>query len=312
MNNEIFEYSKQLNQVNLNFIVDHIRINVLNYIIETFQDVTCYEDHKHFNYEFHYIKKGHGLVRFDGKEYKLKPGDLYLIAPNTIHYQEKFDDMVEYALRFEVEVLNSPAKNQTIVDESSVIMEQILSSTNEIYHDMYRFEPLFEHSYEEIYKKRPGYYIMAKQDIMQIIIETARIKTPADYEPYELPCRNIEAHRIDLVNQYIYDNIATKITNEGIANHLYISERQLHRIIKKMTGYSTHQYICHIRINSVKKLLINNTYTLDTISMMSGFSSAFHLSTAFKKYTGMTPTKFIEKNADLFQFASDDKPHEIL
>lgn len=304
MDNTIINNSNKLNSYNLNFVIDNFIVNILNYKVETFNGIDGYDVHKHFCYELHYIKSGSGQVTFNEKTHELVPGDMYLMSPNIAHSQYIYDHhMIEYALRFDIKRLKSSPNPSTIMEESKQIINLLKRSANKIIHQQFALEKLFEESYQEAFGQRPGYYIVLKQYLMRIIIETARSAINDDDKEaiYPLPTRDIDRHNMNTITQFILDNISTKITNKTIASHVYMSERHLYRIIKRQTGLATHQYIAHLRINYVKKLLSQNLYTLKTISEMSGYSSAFHLSSAFKRHTGMTPSSYIDSALDKYQ-----------
>lgn len=57
-------------------------------------------------------------------------------------------------------------------------------------------------------------------------------------------------------------------------------------------GVTIEQYIILQRIERAKELLVYNELTLSEISYKLGYSSVQHLSTQFKKVTGLTPSHF--------------------
>jgi AraC-like DNA-binding protein len=57
-------------------------------------------------------------------------------------------------------------------------------------------------------------------------------------------------------------------------------------------GITIEQYILTQKIEKVKELLIYGEQTLSEISLRMGYSSTAHLSSQFKKLTGLTPTQF--------------------
>ena len=54
---------------------------------------------------------------------------------------------------------------------------------------------------------------------------------------------------------------------------------------------------CRIRIEKAKSLIENSAYTIAEISDMTGFASQSYFSTAFKAYTGMTPSQYKKQKA---------------
>ena len=57
-------------------------------------------------------------------------------------------------------------------------------------------------------------------------------------------------------------------------------------------GTTIEKYIINQRIEKVKELLVYNELSLSEIAFKTGYSSVQHLSTQFKKVTGLTPSHF--------------------
>lgn len=306
MFSQVLKSSKEFINYDLNFVIDNMKIKIYNFAIDTFENIDGYDYHKHSCFELHYIKSGHGIVEFKDRQHTLKRGDLFLCAPNSLHKQQVIaGHMIEYSLRFDIELLKLTS-NKTSIDESRELTRLLTESSQTLIHEKLDLERLFEQSFLEINDKSPGYYIKIKQYIMDIIIETARsyhARDNQDFIKYDLPVRNIESYRMDIINRYIYDNIASKLTSNNIAVQVFLSERQLYRVIKNNTGMSTHQYIESIRISAVKKMLNQNSLNLSNIAELTGYSSAFHLSASFKKHTGISPKEYINNNREIIIFS---------
>ena len=78
----------------------------------------------------------------------------------------------------------------------------------------------------------------------------------------------------------------------------YISQRLHHdytslaHLFSEVTGTTIEHYIISNKIERVKELLLYHEYNLTEISYKLNYSSVAHLSSQFKKVTGLTPTFF--------------------
>lgn len=76
-------------------------------------------------------------------------------------------------------------------------------------------------------------------------------------------------------------------------------------MFSSIEGKTIEQYFILQRIEKVKELLVYDQMSLTEISYQTGFSSVHHLSSQFKKVTGLTPSHFkkigIEKRKSLDQ-----------
>lgn len=77
-----------------------------------------------------------------------------------------------------------------------------------------------------------------------------------------------------------------------ICKELGVSRALLYNKMKAITGSGAKEYITKIRIEKAQALMENTSLTIAEISDMTGFASQSYFSTAFKNYTGLTPSKY--------------------
>ncbi len=95
------------------------------------------------------------------------------------------------------------------------------------------------------------------------------------------------------------DEIDLKINFSNIIqNELNIDYSYISSLFSTTEGITIEQYIIKQRIERAKELLVYNELTLSQIAYKLGYSSVQHLSTQFKKITGLTPSHFknVKKN----------------
>lgn len=78
-----------------------------------------------------------------------------------------------------------------------------------------------------------------------------------------------------------------------LSKEIGISERQLQRKIRALTDKSPNQLIMTIRLNSARKLLFHQKYSIAEVAFMAGFSSPSYFSKCFKREFGLSPTSLI-------------------
>lgn len=95
-----------------------------------------------------------------------------------------------------------------------------------------------------------------------------------------------------------------KVGIETISEELGVSARYLSRKFKEVTNHSFLDLLNAYRVQQSIKLLNTGKYRVYEISDMTGFTDYKHFCTVFKRYTSMSPTRFIknktnENNYDL-------------
>ena len=82
-----------------------------------------------------------------------------------------------------------------------------------------------------------------------------------------------------------------------LADKMAISERQLLRQIKSLTGLSTKDYIQEIKLEKARHLLENKAYrTISEVSYASGFNTPGYFSKVFEKRFGKRPGEYLNRS----------------
>jgi AraC family transcriptional regulator len=82
-------------------------------------------------------------------------------------------------------------------------------------------------------------------------------------------------------------NLSKFITKKIPYDYSYLSD-----LFSSVEGKTIEQYFMLQRIEKVKEMLVYDQLSLTEISYQTGFSSVHHLSSQFKKLTGLTPSHF--------------------
>lgn len=91
---------------------------------------------------------------------------------------------------------------------------------------------------------------------------------------------------------YVQDNLDQRITLEELADVAGVGIHHLLIAFRKVFGTTPAQYILAQRLRSARAQLLNTNEDIALIAAACGFSSHGHLSTAFKRQTGITPSQF--------------------
>jgi AraC-like DNA-binding protein len=88
-----------------------------------------------------------------------------------------------------------------------------------------------------------------------------------------------------------YNEGAIKVNfSDFLSEKLKLNYTYLSNLFSETTGITIEQYIIAHKIERAKELLIYDQLSLTEISYLLNYSSVAHLSTQFKKVTGLTPT----------------------
>ncbi|HFV1519083.1 TPA: helix-turn-helix transcriptional regulator, partial [Enterococcus faecium] len=77
-----------------------------------------------------------------------------------------------------------------------------------------------------------------------------------------------------------------------LAQIFFISPASLKKHFRKVNGKSVISYFKELKMEKAKRLVLENELTYTEIADILGFHSIHHFSSAFKKYTGLSPSKY--------------------
>lgn len=80
--------------------------------------------------------------------------------------------------------------------------------------------------------------------------------------------------------------------SEILSKTLHKDYSYLSALFSEVEGITIEKYLIHQKIESVKELLVYDELSLSEIAYQLGYSSVAHLSSQFKKVTGLTPSHF--------------------
>lgn len=91
--------------LDIRFTIGDTRFQALNIIYERFLRTVPSHSHGSGSYEIHYIPRGYGRARINGRFYDIVPGTLYVTGPHVEHAQTPHleDPMCEYCIYLKTE-----------------------------------------------------------------------------------------------------------------------------------------------------------------------------------------------------------------
>lgn len=103
---------------------------------------------------------------------------------------------------------------------------------------------------------------------------------------------------VDKIVQVINDNLDDSSLNvEKLCQDVGLSRAHLNRKMKELFGLTPSEFIRNIRLRKACELLKQPDVDISQIAYSVGFSSQPHFSTAFKRFTGISPSEYRAKNS---------------
>lgn len=111
--------------------------------------------------------------------------------------------------------------------------------------------------------------------------------------------RIIEQIKTLIVQLIHHSNNSLKINlSDYLSENLHLDYNYISNMFSEVEGTTIEKYYIAQKIEKVKELLVYDESTLSEIADMLGYSSVAHLSSQFKKVTGLTPSHFKQIGAN--------------
>ena len=116
-------------------------------------------------------------------------------------------------------------------------------------------------------------------------------------EPSEVAVSDPDEQFLRQLMEIIETNITdSEFTVKSLAHSVGLSHSVLYRKIMALTNLTINDFIKNVRLKRAAQLLESNTYRINEVSYMVGFSSPKYFSTCFREYFGSTPKEFSEQS----------------
>lgn len=239
-----------------------------------------------YNYEvlknavIHYVTKGYGTFKFNGKVYNLKQGDIFILLKGMqVEYVASIDDPWEY---YWIGFSGSNANeylNRTSITNSCVANCEENSKIPQIILNMCEISKTYNPS-------RSDDILLLKElySLLYALIE--EFPKPVEYKDKEL-----HTYIQDALN-FINSNYMHSITVQEIADYVNLSRSYLYKMFIKNLGISPQRYLINLRMYKATLLLKGTKFPIGEVANSVGYSDSLLFSKTFSKHFSMSPLNY--------------------
>lgn len=239
-----------------------------------------------YNYEvlknavIHYVTKGYGTFKFNGKVYNLKQGDIFILLKGMqVEYVASIDDPWEY---YWIGFSGSNANeylNRTSITNSCVANCEENSKIPKIILNMCEISKTYNPS-------RSDDILLLKElySLLYALIE----EFP---KPFEYKDKELHTYIQDALN-FINSNYMHSITVQEIADYVNLSRSYLYKMFIKNLGISPQRYLINLRMYKATLLLKSTKLPIGEVANSVGYSDSLLFSKTFSKHFSMSPLNY--------------------
>ncbi|MBO5665999.1 MAG: AraC family transcriptional regulator [Firmicutes bacterium] len=243
------------------------------------------QPHSHDFFHLAYVRSGNLVFQVDGLEYPLSAGSLILLPPGTIHGIPK--DVHNLCIQYEVFF-------RLLDPELKLLLE---NQTVRVLHDAFYLETLFSHILTH-YGSADSLRTSCAESFLCTILfsfltdissSKSRSGTYVDSSQYSPLVQSIIHH--------VEKDSNEKYVLSSLSDSLGFNKSYLCTVFRRETGITISEYINYHRLRRIMSILqytnYNQDFAIQELVEQFGYVSTSYFDRVFKKYTGMTPTEFV-------------------
>lgn len=139
---------------------------------------------------------------------------------------------------------------------------------------------------------------LLKPSNMDEVIEAVRVMAEKlgaqkeDVSQEESESAEAGSFLVESALQYMREHCAEHLSLSDVADHVYVSQWHLSKLINRHTSQNFFELISSMRAERAKLLLADPSMRVQDVALEVGYHDVAHFSKSFKKVTGKTPVEF--------------------
>lgn len=229
-----------------------------------------------------YCQDGSGHVRIRKKEYRIGPGDFFIIPIKANHTYAADEDnpWTIYWIHFK------GSSAEAIMSS----IEKQLNSNKGFIKNSERAIALFNEMYQQLERGYGSSNLMYSNMCLWHFFASFMYG-----DPYSLSGEPAPKDTIDLAIDFLTNNVDQVLTLEEIAQHINLSPSHFSHLFKKKTGFSPVEYFNHLKVQKACQYLLFTNLRIKEIAYELGIEDPYYFSRMFTKIMNISPNAYREK-----------------
>ena len=260
--------------------------NVVFHYLDSVEYDREFQMHFHDIYEIYYFVDGDADYFVEGKQYRLKPDSLLLLAPHAIHgvrvnSPERYK---RYTIHFHSDLID--------IDRRSLLLSAFSDEKADGVHEIH-FQDLRDfnlYPYLDALINCEHIPQSLSEKLIPIHLEALLAKLVLISHSLQNADNSITLSKtVADVTNYINLHLTENITLDALCEEFFVSKVHLNRIFNKSIGTTVFEYIAYKRIGLAQTLLASGVPAREA-AIQVGYNDYSTFFRTYKKITGHAPT----------------------
>ncbi|MFX3633845.1 MAG: helix-turn-helix domain-containing protein [Candidatus Pristimantibacillus sp.] len=268
------------------------------YLIKSLENI---EPHLHDFVEMAYIAEGRGFHSYNGIEYPISEGDVFIIEPDQIHSYRcpQNSQLLVYNILFQPSLLKAewellggvtPFVDFYYVEpflRNTVRFQAHLKLQNS---DQIEMKSQINRLLLEYKEKKLGYRILCKTQLIELFIFLSRCYEHVTRET--LLSADSDELRIRRIADFIAQHYDQPLSLMQVSRMCDMSQTTFSVKFKENIGHTFIEYRNVIRIKAAQNKLVETTHKISHIALEVGFDDLSFFNQQFKAIAGLPPGQY--------------------
>ena len=249
------------------------------------------EPHWHAEMEIIRVKSGSFSLYLNKEHYILKPLDIAIVNPGTLHRGEPQDCSYDCAV-FHLDML-CPGGSvihqyvRPLVRNSVKAQEYIAHGKN------LTVEETVERLFNCLAQKEERYELCVFAELYTLLAALYRDHILKNPEKRAIPDRRLT--QMTKLLEWISMHYTEKITLTRLSKESGLNEKYLCRVFKEYTSYTPIEYINRFRIEKAIDSMVSGTDSITEAAFANGFNDSAYFSKIFHRIKGIPPNAYVRQ-----------------
>ena len=251
-------------------------------------DVPNHAWHEHRSMEAHFVVSGSVTFHLPDRTVDVMGGQAILIPASMPHKLQNRSGQIyyRYVLKFTIEPVTDDPEALFMAETLDVREVRILPISG-------RLQDLLEDCMREAADRVSGFHMAIEISMIGILLQLSRELTNSAKATYAVrEKKHIDQQRAQQIAAYIEANCASAISVPELARRVYLSPRQLQRIVQQQYGMTIREMMTRSRFKKAKDMLKDPENNISDIASSLGFASMQSFCRFFHRMEGEPPAHF--------------------